>query len=129
MRLGHHVAAVPAGSLEALLAADMLAAEGIEARVLDCFTIQPLDTDCVVESAEATGCVVTAENHNVIGGLGSAVAEVIAEQAPAALVRVGLQDVFPESGPAEELLDRYHMSVDDIVEAAKAAMKKRDGRK
>ena len=52
-----------------------------------------------------------------------------AEQAPAALVRVGLQDVFPESGPAEELLDRYHMSVDDIVAAARAAMKKRDGRK
>ena len=128
---GTDVALVGCGFIlsRVLEAAEKLQQQGIKATVLEVHTLKPLDSAAIAALATKAGAVVTVEDHNVIGGLGSAVAEVIAEQAPAALVRVGLQDVFPESGPAEELLDRYHMSVDDIVEAAKAAMKKRDGRK
>ena len=96
--------------------------------MLEVHTLKPLDSDSIAAVLKATGAVVTVEDHNVIGGLGSAVAEVIAEQAPASLVRIGLQDVFPESGAAEALLDAYKMGVDDIVQAAKLAMAKRDNR-
>ena len=110
-------------------AAEKLKQQGIKATVLEVHTLKPLDSAAIADLAQMTGAVVTVEDHNIIGGLGSAVAEVIAEQAPASLVRIGLQDVFPESGPAEALLDHYHMGVDDIVQAAKLAMKKRDQRK
>ena len=112
-----------------LKAAEVLKSEGINATVLEVHTLKPLDKAGIASLLDETGAVVTVEDHNVIGGLGSAVAEVIAEHAPASLVPVGLQDVFPESGPAEALLDRYKMGVDDIVKAAKVAMAKRDHRR
>lgn len=111
-----------------LKAAEILKAEGIGATVLEVHTLKPLDSAAIAGLARTTGAVVTVEDHNIIGGLGSAVAEVIAEQTPAALVRVGLQDVFPESGPADALLDCYRMGVGDIVTAAKAAIARRPSR-
>ena len=125
---GNDVALMTCGFIlsRVLKAAEVLKAEGINATVLEVHTLKPLDSEGIAAVLNATGAVVTVEDHNVIGGLGSAVAEVIAEQAPASLVRIGLQDVFPESGAAEALLDAYKMSVDDIVQAAKLAMAKRD---
>ncbi len=111
-----------------LSAAEKLKDEGVRATVLEVHTLKPLDVGAVAAVAGATGAVVTVEDHNVIGGLGSAVAEVIAERAPAALVRLGLQDIFPESGPAEALLDCYRMGVADIIAAARAALAKSNRR-
>lgn len=105
-----------------LEAADRLAAEGISARVVEIHTVKPLDVEAVVHHARACGAVVTAEEQTVVGGLGGAVAEVLAEQAPTPLRRVGLHDRFAETGPYEALLDRYGMSVDDVVQAARAAV-------
>lgn len=128
---GTDVALIATGFIlnRVLQAAEMLKGQGIKAIVLEVHTLKPLDSDAIADVLAATGAVVTIEDHNVIGGIGSAVAEVIAEWAPASLVRVGLQDVFPESGPAEALLDCYHMSVTDIVRAARLAMEKRDKRR
>ena len=128
---GNDVALMTCGFIlsRVLKAAEILKTQGINATVLEVHTLKPLDSDAIADVLTATGAVVTVEDHNVIGGLGSAVAEVVAERAPASLVRVGLQDVFPESGPAEALLDHYLMGVEDIVQAAKEAMQKRDKRK
>ena len=128
---GNDVALMTCGFIlsRVLEAAEVLKSQGIKSTVLEVHTLKPLDSDAVAAVATAAGAVVTVEDHNVIGGLGSAVAEVIAEQAPASLVRIGLQDIFPVSGAAEALLDEYSMGVSDIVEAAKKAMAKRDKRK
>lgn len=130
LREGSDVAIIASGVLvsEALLAADLLAAEGIEARVLDCFTIQPLDTDCVVECAEATGCVVTAENHNVIGGLGSAVAEALGERAPVPMERVGIKNSFGEVGSQAYLMDHFGLRAKDIASAARRVIARKNER-
>jgi len=130
LREGSDVAIIASGVLvsEALLAADLLAAEGIEARVLDCFTIQPLDTDCGAESAQATGCVVTAENHNVIGGLGSAVAEALGEHAPVPMERVGVKNSFGEVGPQAYLMDRFGLRAKDIADAARRVIARKNER-
>ena len=130
LREGSDVAIIASGVLvsEALLAAELLAAEGIEARVLDCFTIQPLDTDCVVESAQATGCVVTAENHNVIGGLGSAVSEALGEFAPVPMERVGVKDSFGEVGSQAYLMDHFGLRAKDIVSAAQRVIARKNER-
>lgn len=128
---GNDVALLTCGFIlsRVLAAAEILKNQGIRATVLEVHTLKPLDTEAVAAVASATGAVVTVEDHNVIGGLGSAVAEVIAEAAPATLVRVGLQDEFPVSGAAEALLDYYKMGVSDIVAAARQAMERRDRRK
>ncbi len=102
---------------QALQAADLLAAEGIEAGVLNIHTIKPLDVQAVVDAAQRTGFIVTAEEHSIIGGLGSAVAETLAEHYPVPMLRVGLQDVFGESGRPDELLQKYGLTPDDIVNA------------
>ncbi|MEA4940119.1 MAG: transketolase C-terminal domain-containing protein [Christensenella sp.] len=130
LREGSDVAIIASGVLvsEALLAADLLAAEGIEARVLDCFTIQPLDTDCVVESAQTTGCVVTAENHNVIGGLGSAVAEALGERAPVPMERVGVKNSFGEVGSQAYLMDHFGLRAKDIADAARRVIARKNER-
>lgn len=127
LRVGDDVTLIASGVLvsEALLAADFLAAEGIEARVLDCFTIQPLDTDRVVESAEKTGCVVTAENHNVIGGLGSAVAETLGEHMPVPMERIGVQNSFGEVGSQAYLMDHFGLRAKDICSAAHRVIKRK----
>ena len=130
LREGSDVAIIASGVLvsEALLAAELLSAEGIEARVLDCFTIRPLDTDCVVESAEATGCVVTAENHNVIGGLGSAVSEALGEFAPVPMERVGVKNSFGEVGPQAYLMDHFGLRAKDITSAARRVIARKNER-
>ncbi len=103
-------------------AAKRLKAEGIKAKVVEVATIKPLDREGLVAVLRATGCAVTVEDHTIINGLGSAVAEVIAENVPAHLIRLGLQDVYGESGFPEELLDAYGMRIEDIVSAAKKAV-------
>ena len=106
----------------ALEAAEMLAAEGISATVLNMPTIKPIDEDAIVAAANATGAIVTCEEHSIIGGLGSAVAEVLAEKASARLVRVGVKDTFGESGKPADLLKKYGLTASDIAAAAKQAI-------
>ncbi|WP_181685649.1 transketolase family protein [Halorhabdus salina] len=100
-------------------AAEILAEDGIDARVINMSTIKPLDEALVVESAEQTGAVLTAEDHNVIGGLGSAVAEVLAEQRPTPMKRVGIEDEFGTSGNGLDLYEYYGFTGDAIAEQAK----------
>lgn len=104
---------------EALQAANMLAAEGIECRVVDVHTIKPLDKDEVVAAAKECGCIVTAEEHSVIGGLGSAVAETVCREAPCRMAMVGVQDVFGQSGKPGELMEQYGLTAADIAAAVK----------
>jgi transketolase len=104
---------------EALAAADLLAAEGISAEVIDVASIKPLDAETIIASARKTGAVVTAEEHSVIGGLGSAVAEVLAENAPAKMARVGVKDVFGTSGEPAELMAYFGLTAADIAAAAR----------
>jgi transketolase len=105
-----------------LEAAEILADEGIDARVMEMHTIKPLDADAVVKAARGTGALVTAEEHNIIGGLGAAVTEVISDAYPVPVKRVGIPDRFAETGPYAALLDRYGMAVADVVKAARAAV-------
>lgn len=109
----------------ALEAAKMLEKDGISARVIDMFTLKPLDRQAVIDAARDTGAIVTCENHNIIGALGSAVAEVIAEEAPAKLVRVGAQDRFGQVGRRAFLAEEYGLTAQSIYEAAKAAIAKK----
>jgi len=106
-------------SLRALEAADLLAKEGISAHVLHIPTIKPLDVDAIVQAADKTGLVLTTEEHTVIGGLGSAVAEVLGQARPTRMKIHGLQDVYGESGANDALLDKYGINVADIARAAK----------
>jgi transketolase len=103
--------------------AKRLKEEGIGAKVVEVATIKPLDRAGIAAILGKTGCAVTIEDHTIINGLGSAIAEVIAEGNPAYLVRLGLQDVYGESGFPDELLDAYGMSVEDIIEGAKKAIR------
>lgn len=107
---------------KALEAADLLGAEGISAAVVDICTIKPLDEDLLVEMAQKTGAIVTCEEHNKFGGLGSAVAEVLAEQCPAPMARVAVEDKFGESGLPDQLMEKYGLTATNIVEKAKAVI-------
>ncbi|HWQ06464.1 MAG TPA: transketolase C-terminal domain-containing protein [Feifaniaceae bacterium] len=120
LREGIDVTLIASGVLvaEALKAAEQLAVRGIQARVVDMFTIKPVDLDCVRECAEKTGCVVTAENHNVIGGLGSAVAEVLGETRPVPMERIGINEAFGEVGSQNYLMDRFGLRAENILQAA-----------
>ena len=122
MREGKDVAIIAAGLpvASAMEAAEKLAAEGIEARVIDMHTIKPLDEAAVLRAAKEIGKIVTVEEHSVIGGLGSAVAEVLAEQCPAKLKRVGIFDRYTESGPAEALIHHYGLDGEGVYSAVKA---------
>lgn len=104
---------------EALKAADLLAKEGLEVRVIDMHTIKPLDEEIIIKAAEETGAIVTAEEHTVIGGLGSAVAEVLAQKCPTKMKIVGVQDTFGESGKPGELLAKYGLTAEDLANAVK----------
>ena len=106
----------------ALQAAENLKAEGIDAAVINMATIKPIDRDIIIDAAKKTGAIVTAEEHNVIGGLGGAVAEVIAETIPVPVLRVGVEDAFGKSGPALELLEIYGLNAENICAKAKAAI-------
>ena len=103
-----------------LEAAEKLAADGIDAKVINIHTIKPLDEELVAAAAVETGKVVTVEEHSVIGGLGSAVCDVICEKAPARVLKIGINDVFGESGPALELIKKYGLDTDSIYEKVKA---------
>ena len=106
----------------ALQAAENLKAEGIDAAVINMATIKPIDRDIIIDAAKKTGAIVTAEEHNIIGGLGGAVAEVVAETIPVPVLRVGVEDAFGKSGPALELLEIYGLNAENICAKAKAAI-------
>jgi len=108
---------------EAIEAEAMLAADGISAEIINIHTIKPIDRELVVKSALKTGKVVTVEEHSIIGGLGSAVAEVLCEEAPTKLLRIGVKDVFGESGPALELIHKYELDAEGIHKQVKAFLK------
>ena len=108
---------------EAIEAAKMLEADGINAEVINIHTIKPLDEELVIASATKTGKVVTVEEHSTIGGLGSAVCEVLAEKAPTKVLRIGVEDRFGESGPALELLHKYELDAEGIYKKVKAFVK------
>lgn len=108
----------------ALEAKELLAAEGINARVINIHTIKPIDRDILVKAAKETGAIVTAEEHNVIGGLGSAVAEVLAETVPTPMERVGVKDTYGHSGTVPALLEAYGLTANHIVTAVKNVLKK-----
>ena len=107
---------------ESLAAAEKLAAEGIDVKLINIHTIKPIDEELVIKAASATGRVFTVEEHSIIGGLGSAVAEVLAEKCPTKMTRIGVRDTFGESGPAKELLKKYKLDADGIYEQIKAAL-------
>ncbi|MBN1507084.1 MAG: transketolase family protein [Sedimentisphaerales bacterium] len=109
-----------------LQAARVLKQEGIRATVVDVHTLKPLDKGSIVPLLGKSRAGVTVEDHNIVGGLGSAIAELSAEECPSYVVRIGLRDIYPRSGEPEALLEYYHMGVADIVDAAKSVMQKRD---
>ena len=107
---------------EALEAYELLKAEGISARIINIHTIKPLDKDIVIKAAKETGAIVTAEEHSIIGGLGSAVSELLCEEYPVPVVKLGVNDVYGHSGPAPKLLDEFGLRAVNIVEKAKKAI-------
>jgi transketolase len=128
LREGPDVALIGTGLMVSfcLDAADGLAEEGIEASVVEIHTIKPLDIPAVLSAAQATGAVVTAEEHSVLGGLGGAVAEVLGECCPVPMRLVGIQDTFAESGPYFDLLEKYGLSAERIACAAREAVKRKE---
>ena len=107
---------------EAVMAAEELAAEGIDVRIIDIHTIKPLDEEIIIKAAQETKAIVTAEEHSVIGGLGSAVAEVVVKNAPVKMAMVGQKDTFGESGKPDQLKEKYGMTAADIVAAVKGVL-------
>ena len=108
---------------ETLKAAETLAADGIDAQVINIHTIKPIDEELIVAAAKETGKVVTVEEHSVIGGLGSAVCDVLSEKLPTPVLKIGVMDTFGESGPAVELIKKYGLDADSICEKVKAFVK------
>lgn len=124
---GSDVSIIATGLLvqESLKAAALLEKDGIHARVIDIHTIKPIDRDIIMKAARETGAIVTAEEHNVTGGLGSAVCEVVCDSVLVPVVRVGVQDIFGRSGDAGELLKLYGLSPENIAEQAKVAISRK----
>jgi len=110
---------------KALQAADILGKEGVSARVINISSIKPIDVDLIIRAARETGCVVTAEEHSIVGGLGGAVAEVLAENCPVPVKRVGIEDKFGTSGDADLLMELYGLTADNIAKAAREVIKKK----
>jgi len=110
---------------EALNAAHMLEKKGISARLIDMFTLKPIDKEAIIVCAKETGAIVTAENHNIINGLGSAVAEVLAENIPTPMERVGVKDLFGEVGPVDYLKERFELTANDIVKKVEKVLKRK----
>ena len=127
LREGTDVTLVGTGIMvsKAMEAADLLAADGISAAVVNISTIKPLDNGLITEMAQKTGAVVTCEEHNIYGGLGSAVAEVLLENCPVPMARVGVEDKFGESGLPDQLLEKYGLTAANIAEKAKAVIAKK----
>ena len=107
---------------KAMEAAEALAADGISAAVVNISTIKPLDQQLIIEMAQKTGAMVTCEEHNIYGGLGSAVAEVLVEHCPVPMARVGVEDSFGESGLPDQLLEKYGLTAANIADKAKAVI-------
>ncbi|MBR6102753.1 MAG: transketolase family protein [Ruminococcus sp.] len=124
LRDGKDIAIIATGLMvnEAIEAAKVLEAEGVSATVINIHTIKPIDEDIIVEAAKTTGLVLTVEEHSIIGGLGSAVSDVLSAKQPTKLVKIGVNDEFGHSGPAVELLKQYGLCADNIVKTAKAAV-------
>ena len=127
LKPGNDVTIIATGLMvaEAVKAYDLLAAEGISARIINMATIKPIDEEIILKAAEETGAIVTAEEHSVIGGLGSAVCDVLAENLPVPVKKVGVQDTFGISGPALELLEYHHLTAPHIAAAAKEVLAKK----
>lgn len=126
LREGKDVAVIATGLCvnSALEAAEKLAADGISAKVINIHTIKPLDEELVIAAAKETGKVVTVEEHSVIGGLGSAVCETLCEKQPTSVLKIGVKDVFGESGPAVKLLEKYKLDGQGVYEQIKEYMGK-----
>ena len=124
MREGKDVTIVATGMLVsmALEAAEILKNEGIDARVINISTIKPIDKDIILDAARATGAIVTAEEHSIIGGLGSAVSEVVCEGCPVPVIKLGIEDKFGRSGKVPPLLEAYGLTVENLVAKTKAAL-------
>ncbi len=121
VREGSDITVIAVGVMvhRAIAAAEIMENQGISCRVVNMSTIKPIDKELIIESAEKTGAVITAEDHNIMGGLGGAVAEVIVENCPVPVFRVGIKDQFAESGDPLELAAKYHLMPQDIADAAK----------
>ncbi|NLV88402.1 MAG: transketolase family protein [Tissierellia bacterium] len=121
LREGNDVTIIATGVMvdRAIKASERLSEEGISARVINISTIKPIDKDIIIKAAKETKGIITVEEHSIIGGLGSAVAEVVGENHPTRVIRIGTMDTFGESGDGFELLDKYGLSVDNIVNKAK----------
>ena len=124
LKEGTDVTVIATGLLvaEAVEAAKILESEGISVNLINMATIKPLDKEAVIAAAKKTGCIVTAEEHNIIGGLGSAVSEAVCEEYPVPVVKLGVEDTFGKSGPAVELLHLFGLDAEHIVEKAKLAL-------
>jgi transketolase len=118
---GHDLTIIACGIMvaEAIEAAKELLKTGISARVIDLHTIKPIDKELIIKAAKETKCIITAEEHSILGGLGGAVAEVLSENCPVPLIRIGMQDTFGESGKPEDLLKKYGLTSGEIVKTAK----------
>lgn len=127
LRNGRDATVIATGLMvqEALLAAKQLEGEGISVRVIDMHTIKPLDADIIVKAAKETGAIVTAEEHNILGGLGGAVAEVLVENCPVPMLRVGVADKFGKSGDANLLLAEYGLTAKSIEDKVKTAVSRK----
>jgi transketolase len=127
MRDGKDIAIIACGLMvsEALKAAEALTKDGISARVINLHTIKPIDQEAIVKAARETGAVVTAEEHQVMGGMGSAIAEVVVRSFPVPMEMVGIQDRFGESGSAQELLKAFGLTGFDIMRAAKRVLERK----
>ncbi len=126
LREGNDITIIATGLMvaEALVAYDLLKADGINARIINMATIKPLDKEAVITAAKETGIIITAEEHSVIGGLGSAVSELLAEEYPTRVIKMGVNDQYGMSGPANALLDKFGLRGKDIAEKAKKALGK-----
>ena len=124
LREGNDATIISCGMMvnEALIAADMLKQENINVRVINMSTIKPIDTELIIKAAKETKAIVTAEEHSIIGGLGSAVSEVVSENYPVIVKKVGINDSFGESGTPNELLEKYGLTAKNIVEKVKEAL-------
>ncbi|MCG2767540.1 MAG: hypothetical protein L6435_04065 [Anaerolineae bacterium] len=127
IREGSDITLIGSGMMtsQCVEAAQLLALSGVSARVINIATLKPIDVNAIVKAAEETGCIVTAENHNIYGGLGSAVAEVLVEHFPVPMLRVGLRDCYGECGGNTELLHKYQMSPQHIAAAARSVLQRK----
>lgn len=127
MKDGKDVTIIACGIMvsESIKAAQILAQGGIEAKVINMHTIKPLDQETIIEAAKETGALVTAEEHQIHGGLGSAVAEVLAKNRPTPIEMIAVNDTFGESGSPQALLEKYHLKDVDVVNAAKKVVKRK----